>query len=246
MGPRRQDGPDDTEGQADRSEVPADAVEGPVLGLARRDLEFASGGEFACFSIVAGCGSKRWDGSSLIEFSAHPRCGAQTIDWAGGMIDWKDPTYVAQGNAFKAHVQWVDIQCYSGSDLNLPFVQGNSSSSSNSTSRLRERELWPRAQAINSYIYGSESLSAGASLLSVVFVGAYPAFIGEVELTNMTFAANNSAGQIGVSGSNAGTIINSAYSTGQNSESATATTKYTTHVVAAKSAHRVVGRVQHG
>jgi hypothetical protein len=25
--------------------------------------------------------------------------GAQTIDWAGGMIDWKDPTYVAQGNA---------------------------------------------------------------------------------------------------------------------------------------------------
>lgn len=100
--------------------------------------------------------------------SINSRCGAQTIDWAGGMIDWKDPTYVAQGNAFKAHVQWVDIQCYSGSDLNLPFVQGNSSSSSNSTKRLRERELWPRAQAINSYIYGSES--SFRSRLSLLFV----------------------------------------------------------------------------
>ena len=146
------------------------------------------------------------------------------------MIDWKDPTYVAQGNAFKAHVQWVDIQCYSGSDLNLPFVQGNSSSSSsssNSTSRLRERELWPRAQAINSYIYGSESLFARFPS-SLFLVGAYPAFIGKVELTSTTIAANNSAGQIGVSGSNAGTIINSAYSTGQNSESTTATA---THIL---------------
>lgn len=79
------------------------------------------------------------------------------------MINWKDPTYVAQGNAFRAHVQWVDIQCYSGSDFNLPFVQGNSSSSSNST-RLRERAgLWPRAQAINSYVYGSTSTGEGVS-----------------------------------------------------------------------------------
>lgn len=178
MGPRRQDGPDDTEGEADRSEVSADAVQGPVLGLAGRDLEFASGGEFACFSIVGGCGSKRWDGSSLIEVFAHPRCGAQTIDWAGGMIDWKDPTYVAQGNAFKAHVQWVDIQCYSGSDLNLPFVQGNSSSSSNSTSRLRERELWPRAQAINSYIYGSESLFRWRLTSFPCFRGSVPRVYG--------------------------------------------------------------------
>ncbi|GAA5967068.1 hypothetical protein JCM8115_003512 [Rhodotorula mucilaginosa] len=134
---------------------------------------------------------------SRVQFSVWPAGISSspqgTIDWAGGMIDWKDSTYVAQGNAFKAHVQWVDIQCYSGSDLNLPFVQGNSSSSSNSTKRLRERELWPRAQAINSYIYGSNG-----------------------ELTSSTSVANNSDGQIGVSGSNAGTIINSAYSTGQN------------------------------
>lgn len=105
------------------------------------------------------------------------------------MINWQDPTYLAQGKAFKAHVQWVDIQCYSGGDFNLPFVQGNSSSlsnSSSSSSRLRERaKVWPRAQNVNSYIYGT----------------------------------NNSAGQIGVMGSNAGTIINSAYSTGQNSAS---------------------------
>ncbi|GAA5882417.1 hypothetical protein JCM3774_001833 [Rhodotorula dairenensis] len=123
---------------------------------------------------------------SRVQFSVWPAGISSspqgTIDWAGGMINWKDPTYVAQNNAFRAHVQWVDIQCYSGSDFNLPFVQGNSSSG-NSTNRLRERaELWPRAQAINSYVYGT----------------------------------NNSDGQIGVSGSNAGTIINSAYSTGQN------------------------------
>lgn len=77
------------------------------------------------------------------------------------MIDWNDPTYVAQGHAFQAHVQWVDIQCYSGSDLNLPFTHGNDSSSSGSNSSRRARErrndlLWPRAQNINSYIYGSE------------------------------------------------------------------------------------------
>lgn len=64
--------------------------------------------------------------------------------------------------------------------------------------------------------------------------------MGEVELTNMTFAANNSAGQIGVSGSNAGTIINSAYSTGQNSESATATTEHTRRCRSQLSVHRVV------
>lgn len=165
---------------------------------------------------------------------------AQTIDWAGGMIDWKDPTYVAQGNAFKAHVQWVDIQCYSGSDLNLPFVQGNSSSSTNSTKRLRERELWPRAQAINSYIYGSESLSpVGASLFSVFTSERTPPFIGKIELTSTTIAANNSDGQIGVSGSNAGTIINSAYSTGQNSELATGTTEHTTRCRSELSVHQV-------
>jgi hypothetical protein len=165
VGPRRQDGPDDTKGQADGSEVPADAVEGPVFGLAGRDLEFASGGEFCQRRQTMGFCFER---SLLTPRTPDVVLGAQTIDWAGGMIDWKDPTYVAQGNAFKAHVQWVDIQCYSGSDLNLPFVQGNSSSSSNSTKRLRERELWPRAQAINSYIYGSES--SFRSRLSLLFV----------------------------------------------------------------------------
>ncbi|BGP28262.1 hypothetical protein JCM10295v2_007249 [Rhodotorula toruloides] len=44
---------------------------------------------------------------------------SQTIDWAGGMIDWSSPAYTSS-NAFTAHVQWVSIDCYSGSDLNLP------------------------------------------------------------------------------------------------------------------------------
>ncbi|GAA6013381.1 hypothetical protein JCM8202_003126 [Rhodotorula sphaerocarpa] len=128
---------------------------------------------------------------SRVQFSVWPAGIASspqgTIDWAGGMIDWNNPTYVAQGHAFQAHVQWVDIQCYSGSDLNLPFTHGNDSSSSGSNSSRRARErrndlLWPRAQNINSYIYGT----------------------------------NDTQGQIGVSGSDAQTIINSAYSTGHN------------------------------
>ncbi|GAA5992461.1 hypothetical protein JCM10908_000827 [Rhodotorula pacifica] len=124
---------------------------------------------------------------SRVQFSVWPAGISSspqgTIDWAGGMINWKDPTYTAQGNSFQAHVQWVDIQCYSGSDLNLPFTQGNSTTSNSTRLRERDFDLWTRApQTVNSYIYGT----------------------------------NDTTGQIGVSGSNAGTIINSAYSTGQN------------------------------
>ncbi|BGP30347.1 putative glycosidase CRH2 [Rhodotorula toruloides] len=128
---------------------------------------------------------------SRVQFSVWP-AGVEgtsqgTIDWAGGLIDWSSPAYTSS-NAFTAHVQWVSIDCYSGSDLNLPFVAGNSSSNSTSSrERLRRSEEWPvlwerQSQSVNSYIWGS----------------------------------NDTNGQIGVSGSNAATIINSPFSTGQN------------------------------
>lgn len=62
-------------------------------------------------------------------------------------------------------------------------------------------------------------------------MGADPALTGNGELTSSTSVANNSDGQIGVSGSNAGTIINSAYSTGQNSESACPSRNRTSHTL---------------
>lgn len=98
---------------------------------------------------------------------------------------------VSQGY-FAAYVQWVNIECYD--DSSLTFVSQNATSS-NSTSRLRARDLagdlaergtfWERDNTINSYVYG----------------------------------ANNSAGQMSVFSSDASTIINSGLSTGQNSQS---------------------------
>ncbi|GAA5878225.1 hypothetical protein JCM16303_002692 [Sporobolomyces ruberrimus] len=126
---------------------------------------------------------------SRIQFSVWPAGISSspkgTIDWAGGLIDWSQTG--SQGY-FASQVQWLSVQCYDNS--NLPYVAGNSTTSSNSTSSKRslesgnlwERDLWERAPVVNSYVYGT----------------------------------NDSNGQIGVSGSNAATIINSPYSTGQN------------------------------
>ncbi|GAA6034288.1 hypothetical protein JCM8097_003826 [Rhodosporidiobolus ruineniae] len=128
---------------------------------------------------------------SRVQFSVWPAGIAGTsngtIEWAGGMIDWSSKEYTSQGY-FSANVKWLSIQCYDGSDLDLPYQASNSSSSSNSTSsRLVKREefpkLWERAdETVSSYVWGS----------------------------------NDTNGQIGVFGSNAATIINSPYSTGQN------------------------------
>ncbi|BGP14184.1 putative glycosidase CRH2 [Rhodosporidiobolus nylandii] len=125
---------------------------------------------------------------SRVQFSVWPAgvdgASQGTVDWAGGLIDWSSKEYTSQGGMYTAHVQWLSIECYDGSDFNLPFVASNSSSSS----RLAKRseawpELWERAgESVNSYIWGT----------------------------------NDTNGQIGVSGSDAATIINSPYSTGQN------------------------------
>lgn len=34
-----------------------------------------------------------------------------TVEWAGGMINWEDPDYVAQGNQFTIVIQKVAIKC---------------------------------------------------------------------------------------------------------------------------------------
>ncbi|GAA5989180.1 hypothetical protein JCM5350_005112 [Sporobolomyces pararoseus] len=126
---------------------------------------------------------------SRVQFSVWPAGISSspqgTIDWSGGLIDWSQTG--SQGY-FASEVQWLSIQCYDNSDL--PYIAGNQSTTSNSTSSKRsleggelwERDLWERAPVVNSYVYGT----------------------------------NDSNGQIGVSGSNAATIINSPYSTGQN------------------------------
>ncbi|CEQ39982.1 SPOSA6832_01574 [Sporobolomyces salmonicolor] len=87
-----------------------------------------------------------------------------TVEWAGGMIDWSDPSYVSQGY-FASYVQWLSIDCYNGSTL--AYVASNQTATSlNSTSSrlakrddeeyagLLERQLWKRADAVNSYVYG--------------------------------------------------------------------------------------------
>lgn len=86
------------------------------------------------------------------------------------MIDWTDPTYVAQGY-FAAYVQWIDVQCYSSAAI--PYLSSNSSSATNSSSvnstrlakrfghghpTLWERELYKRDDVINSYVYGGTFL----------------------------------------------------------------------------------------
>ncbi|GAA5860741.1 hypothetical protein JCM8547_005520 [Rhodosporidiobolus lusitaniae] len=131
---------------------------------------------------------------SRVQFSVWPAGidGATdgTIKWAGGMIDWNSDEYVNNGNKYTAHVKWVSIDCYDGSDFSLPYQASNQTGSSNSTKSSREKRddvgwpmLWERAgETVNSYVWGS----------------------------------NDTNGQIGTFGSNAATIINSPYSTGQN------------------------------
>ena len=50
---------------------------------------------------------------------------AGTVEWAGGMIDWSDPDYVAAGGQFYALVQSVDIKC---SDAAVTTVTSNMTS----------------------------------------------------------------------------------------------------------------------
>lgn len=87
----------------------------------------------------------------------------QTIDWAGGMIDWSQSEYTSKGY-FASNIRWVSIDCYSGSDLDLPFVASNQSTNSSSkSSRMGRRDetaplLWERADStVNSYVWGGAS-----------------------------------------------------------------------------------------
>lgn len=94
-----------------------------------------------------------------------------TLDWAGGMIDWGSSEYktkvinaglnacpspelirlslspVSQG-FYAANIQWINVQCYTGSDLTL--------SASSNSSRLARRDLWERADPFSSYVWGCE------------------------------------------------------------------------------------------
>lgn len=48
-----------------------------------------------------------------------------TVEWAGGMINWADPDYVAAGGQFYALVQSVDIKC---ADAAVTTVTSNTTS----------------------------------------------------------------------------------------------------------------------
>ncbi|GAA5904155.1 uncharacterized protein JCM6883_002095 [Sporobolomyces salmoneus] len=127
---------------------------------------------------------------SRVQFSVWPAGISSspqgTIDWAGGLIDWSQTG--SQGY-FSSEVQWLSIDCYDNSAL--PFVTSNQSTSTNSSSSKRslavDDGLWER------------SLWERAPVVN-----------------SYVYGTNDSNGQIGVAGSNAGTIINSPYSTGQN------------------------------
>ncbi|KAL8283606.1 hypothetical protein RQP46_005401 [Phenoliferia psychrophenolica] len=128
---------------------------------------------------------------SKIQFSVWPAgissSAAGTISWAGGMIDWSGTGSLGY---YAAYVQWLNVQCYDPAQLT--FQSSNSTKSSNSTSRFRERDgefdlderspLWKRANAISSYVYGT----------------------------------NSSAGQMSVFASDAQTVMSSVANTGKN------------------------------
>ncbi|KAM0754695.1 concanavalin A-like lectin/glucanase [Meredithblackwellia eburnea MCA 4105] len=128
---------------------------------------------------------------SRIQFSVWPAGistqSQGTIDWAGGMIDWSDPSYTSQGY-FAAYVQWLSVTCYDPSSLTFQASNTTTSSSrlrqrSNLGEQLEGRTLWERAdQNLNSFVYG----------------------------------ANDTNGQMQVFSSDAGTVINSVSSTGKN------------------------------
>ncbi|GAA5822879.1 hypothetical protein JCM5353_007882 [Sporobolomyces roseus] len=128
---------------------------------------------------------------SRVQFSVWPAGTSSspkgTVDWSGGLIDW---TKTGSSNYFASQVQWVSIQCYDNSAL--PYVQSNQTSSSNSSSKSSKRSL------------EYEGLFERDLWERAPVVNSY------------VYGTNDSNGQIGVSGSNAGTIINSPYSTGQN------------------------------
>ncbi|GAA6011634.1 hypothetical protein JCM11491_004713 [Sporobolomyces phaffii] len=129
---------------------------------------------------------------SRIQFSVWPAGISSspkgTVDWSGGMIDWSQTG--SQGY-FASQVQWLSVQCYDNS--NLPYVSSNSSSSSSSNSTSSKRS------------FGSDDGLRERDLWERAPV-----------VNSYVYGTNDSNGQIGVSGSNAGTIINSPYSTGQN------------------------------
>lgn len=94
---------------------------------------------------------------SLLPFLPPSLPYRQTIDWAGGMIDWNASEYTSRGY-FATYIKWISIDCYSGSDLDLPYVASNQSSNSTSSRMGRRDEssarLWERANTVNSYVWG--------------------------------------------------------------------------------------------
>ncbi|GAA6060558.1 hypothetical protein JCM10212_006922 [Sporobolomyces blumeae] len=129
---------------------------------------------------------------SRIQFSIWPAGISSspqgTIDWSGGLIDW---TQTGSQGFFASQVQWLSVDCYDNSQL--AYVASNQTSS-NSSSSSSKRSLG----------------EAGASLWERDLWERAPI------VNSYIYGTNDSNGQIGVSGSNAGTVINSPYSTGQN------------------------------
>ncbi|GJN88309.1 hypothetical protein Rhopal_001274-T1 [Rhodotorula paludigena] len=135
---------------------------------------------------------------SRVQFSVWPAGVAGTsqgtIDWAGGMIDWSSSEYKRNNNAFTAGVRWLSIDCYDGNDA-LPFVQSNQTSSSSNDRRRVRRGVEARSEeddALRLWARQSQSVNS------------------------WVWGANDTNGQIGISGSDASTVINSPFSTGQN------------------------------
>ncbi|KAI5476793.1 hypothetical protein MNV49_007308 [Pseudohyphozyma bogoriensis] len=154
-----------------------------------------------------------------------------TVDWAGGMIDWSDESYVNNGR-FATYVQGVNVTCYN--NPSLPFVSADSrlaglslnttstnttsttsgkwsaSSSSTSTSTT----VWWTAPTTSSTVAPGANATSVTSWKKRRALDFFKRQLAGQNITSYTYTGNSSIGQPGASGSNAQTVISSSSDTG--------------------------------
>lgn len=121
------------------------------------------------------------------------------MTWSGGLIDWTNAAYKAQGY-FASYVNWLSIDCYDGSDLDLTFQPSNSTASATSSSAASKKTASSRDRRALAHGGGAPDASLWARAAQVV--------------NSYTYGTNDSTGQMGLFGSDAATVMDSATSTG--------------------------------
>ncbi|KAJ7574445.1 concanavalin A-like lectin/glucanase domain-containing protein [Mycena floridula] len=126
-----------------------------------------------------------------------------TVEWAGGMIDWNDPDYVAAGNQFRTVVQSISVKCGDpvaptagqisyvygkGSTSDNPIVQLSSNSPLlNSQPMITTTSATPSAtSSIVPSISESSSTSTSSSLDSATPTSASPSVTSSTPVSSST------------------------------------------------------------